>query len=153
MKRPEWDEYFLKLARVVKERSNCLRGAVGVVVVKDRHIIATGYNGTPAGVKNCFEGGCERCLHREKNILSENERKDLCLCLHAEQNSLLQAAYHGIPTKGATMYATTAPCLQCAKAIINAGIVKVIYEENHQDDLGIELMSSVGIKVDQYKKS
>lgn len=145
--RPNWDEYFLKLAHMVKERANCLRGSVGVVIVKDRHIITTGYNGTPAGTKNCFEGGCERCANREKNIIKENERKDLCLCLHAEQNALLQAAYHGVSTKGATLYSTIAPCLQCAKAIINAGVAKIVYEGDFQDKLGIDLLKSTNIIV------
>lgn len=146
-KRPEWNSYFLKLAHVVKERSNCLRMAVGVVIIKDKHIIATGYNGTPAGVANCIDGGCERCLQREKNILKSGERKDLCICIHAEQNSLLQSAYHGVSTKNAILYATVAPCLQCAKAIINGGISTVIYEEDYQDDRGVSLLKSAGIDV------
>jgi len=144
--RPSWDEYFLGLAKEVEKRSNCLRMRVGVVIVKDRHIIATGYNGTPAGIQNCTEGGCERCLHREKNILKENERKDLCICIHSEQNALLQAAFHGISTKGAVIYSTVAPCLQCAKHIINAGIASVIYRKKHQDDLGTALLHKVHIE-------
>jgi dCMP deaminase len=150
-KRPSWDSYFIKLAHVVKERSNCLRGSIGVVIVKDKRITATGYNGTPTGIKNCFEGGCERCSDREKNLLKENERKDLCLCLHAEQNALLQSAYHGVSTKGATLYSTIAPCLQCAKAMINAGIAEVVYEGEFQDDMGIKLLASANIKVSKYE--
>lgn len=149
--RPSWDEYFLNLAQIVKKRSNCLRMNVGVVIVKDKHIIATGYNGTPKGIKNCIEGGCERCLHREKNILKENERKDLCICVHAEQNALLQSAYHGVSTKGAKMFSTTSPCLQCAKHIINAGITSVIYEAEHQDNLGTELLRSAGVVIQRSK--
>lgn len=145
--RPAWDSYFLKLAHVVTERSNCLRMAVGVVIVKDKHIIATGYNGTPAGVPNCIDGGCERCLQRQKNLLSAGERKDLCICIHAEQNAILQSAYHGVSTKGAILYATVAPCLQCSKAIINAGISTVIYEGDYQDDRGISLLLSTGLTV------
>jgi dCMP deaminase len=145
-KRPSWDQYFLRLAHVVKDRSNCLRQAVGVVVVKDKHIIATGYNGTPAGVTNCCDGGCERCFHREKNMLKENERKDLCICIHAEQNALLQSAYHGVSTKGAVLYSTIAPCIQCAKAIINAGIAAVVYEQEHQDDLGVKLLTTATLQ-------
>lgn len=144
--RPSWDEYFLKLAHVVKERSNCVRMNVGVVVVKGKHIIATGYNGTPSGILNCSEGGCERCADREKNILKENERKDLCVCIHAEQNALLQCAYHGAPAKGAVLFSTVAPCLQCAKAIINAGIEEVIYEAEHQDELGLLLLQKAHVK-------
>ncbi len=144
-KRPSWDDYFLDLAAVVKTRSNCLRMAVGVVVVQGTHIIATGYNGTPAGTKNCIDGGCVRCANREKNVLAENERKDLCICLHAEQNALLQSAYHGVSSRGATMYSTVAPCLQCAKAIINAGIADVVYSLAHQDDMGLALLKSAKV--------
>lgn len=137
---------------MVKERSNCLRMSVGVVIVKDKHIIATGYNGTPAGIKNCIDGGCERCLQRHRDVLKENERKDLCICVHSEQNALLQSAYHGASTKGATMYSTTAPCLQCAKTIINAGISCVVYEKEHQDKLGINLLRTAGLKTQKYVK-
>lgn len=149
-KRPSWDEYFLNLAQMVKKRSNCLRMAVGVVIVKDKHIIATGYNGTPAGIKNCNEGGCERCLQRQRNVLKENERKDLCICVHAEQNALLQSAYHGVSTKGAIMYLTTAPCLACAKHIINAGIATVTYKKDHRDKLGINLLKSAALNTQKY---
>lgn len=145
--RPSWDEYFLNLAHVVQVRSNCLRISVGVVIVKDRRIIATGYNGTPAGIKNCVDGGCQRCLDREKNVLKENERKDLCICIHAEQNALLQSAFHGVSTKGAVMYSTIAPCLQCSKSIANSGIASVIYSEEHQDDLGRKLLEEAGVEV------
>ncbi|MBI3620396.1 cytidine/deoxycytidylate deaminase family protein [Candidatus Roizmanbacteria bacterium] len=146
VKRPSWDEYFLQLAEVVKRRANCLRRSVGVVIVQGKHIIATGYNGTPAGVKNCTAGGCDRCLKRHKNILKENERKDLCICIHAEENALLQSAYHGASTRGAVLYSTIAPCLQCAKAIINAGIAGVVFKENHQDNLGIKFLADAGIR-------
>ncbi len=152
MQRPTWDEYFLKLAHVIKDRSNCFRMAVGVVVVKEKHIIATGYNGTPAGVKNCFEGGCERCTQREKNLLKLDERKDLCICIHAELNALLQSAYHGVSTKGAVLYSTIAPCIQCAKAIINSGISEVFYEEEHQDKLGRELLIRAKVTVNHFKE-
>ena len=148
-KRPSWDEYFINLAQVVKSRANCLRLPVGVVIVKDKRIIATGYNGTPTGVKNCLEGGCQRCLDRQNNILKENERKDLCICLHAEENALLQSAYHGVSTKGATLYSTIAPCLQCAKSIINCGIAKVVYASFHQDTLGLNLLTSNRIVIEK----
>ncbi len=149
-KRPSWDDYFLDLARVVKSRSNCLRASVGVVVVQGTHIITTGYNGTPAGTKNCIDGGCSRCAKRESNVFAENERKDLCICLHAEQNALLQSAYHGVSARGTTMYSTVAPCLQCAKSIINAGIAQVIYSASHQDDMGLALLKSAKIGVRQH---
>lgn len=151
MQRPDWDEYFLKLANVVKERSNCLRMSVGVVIVKEKRIIATGYNGTPIGVKNCYEGGCERCYKREHNLLKLDERKDLCICIHAELNALLQCAYHGVSSKGAVLYSTIAPCIQCAKAIINAGITTVIYEEEHQDIIGRKLLKQAKVIVKHIK--
>lgn len=148
--RPSWDEYFLNLAEVVKTRSNCLRMAVGVVVVKDKRIIATGYNGTPAGVKNCLEGGCQRCRDRQNNVLKENERKDLCICIHAEENALLQSALHGMSTKGAILYSTVAPCLQCAKAIVNSGIAEIVYGEDHQDDTGLKLFAEAGVTIRKF---
>lgn len=145
--RPSWDEYFMNLAQTVKTRSNCVRRQVGVVLVKDKQIIATGYSGTPKGVRNCDEGGCQRCLDRVKNILKTNERKDLCICICAEQNALIQAAYHGISTKGTILYGTISPCLQCARLIINAGIAVVVYPQVYQNTWGSKLLKSVGIEI------
>ncbi len=144
--RPSWDEYFLKLAATVRDRANCLRATHGALLVKDRRIITTGYNGTPKGVKNCLEGGCSRCLNRHENRLSEHERKDLCICVHAEENAILQSAFHGAPSAGASLYATTAPCLQCAKSIINAGIVRVVYTDPHKSTLGVDTLKKAGVK-------
>lgn len=146
--RPSWEQYFLDIARVVRGRSNCLRQSVGALLVQGKHIIATGYNGTPAGIKNCFDGGCERCLKRHENSLKANERKDLCICLHAEENALLQSAYHGVSTKGSILYSTIAPCAQCAKSLINAGISAVIFEENHSDTEGLKLLKKAGVKTE-----
>jgi dCMP deaminase len=148
--RPSWDEYFLQLARSVQERSNCLRRSVGVVIVKDKRIIATGYNGTPSGLKNCLDGGCERCLLRHQNRLGENERKDLCICIHAEENAILQCAYHGASSRGASLYATVAPCLQCAKSIINAGIVRVVFTDPHKSTLGVALLKKTGVRTQKH---
>ena len=121
--RPGWDEYFMQIARIVAMRSNCMKRKVAAVVVKDRRIISTGYNGTPRGVRNCNEGGCPRC-----NALADSgTRLDECLCSHAEENAIVQAAYHGISVKGATLYSTFSPCLICTKIIINAGIERVVY--------------------------
>lgn len=147
-KRPSWKEYFLDLARVVRGRSNCLRQSVGAVLVQGKHIIATGYNGTPAGIKNCFDGGCIRCLKRHQNKLKEGERKHLCVCIHAEENAILQSAYHGVSTRGAVLYATVAPCATCAKSLINAGISRVIYERGHSDTKGLELLKTAKIKIE-----
>lgn len=127
-KRPPWDEYFMDIAHVVKRRSNCSRRQVAAVLVLDRRIIATGYNGTPRGVKNCFEGGCSRCA---SNVPSGADLGE-CICSHAEENAIVQSAYHGIRTKGASIYVTLSPCLTCAKMIINAGITEVIYDEEYR---------------------
>ena len=127
-KRPDWDTYFMSIAHVVKLRSNCSRRMVAAVIVKDKRIISTGYNGTPRGVKNCFEGGCPRCAGNAPS----GSNLDECICSHAEENAITQSAYHGISTKDATMYVTLNPCLTCAKMIINAGIKEVIYDEEYR---------------------
>jgi len=148
--RPSWDAYFMSIAHIVQSRSNCIRGARGAILTKDKRIVTTGYNGTPSGVKDCDEGGCKRCLDREQNKVQEGERKDLCICVHAEQNALIQAAYHGVPTKGTTLYSTVSPCATCAKAIINAGVVEVVFDDEHSDDFGEKLLILAGIKVRKY---
>lgn len=150
--RPDWDTYFMQIAQVTKKRTNCIRLKVGAVVVKDRTIIGTGYNGTPYGIKNCFEGGCVRCLKREKGEIGPGEDKEKCICVHAEQNAILQSAYHGISTKGATLYTTTSPCIQCSKMILNAGISEVVASETHSDSLGEKLLLTAGVKMKIVKK-
>ena len=125
--RPDWDTYFMDIAHVVKTRSNCSRRNVAAVIVKDRRIISTGYNGTPRGVRNCNEGGCPRCASNAPSGTGLGE----CICSHAEENSITQAAYHGISTKGATIYVTLSPCLMCSKMIVNAGIREVVYDEEY----------------------
>ncbi len=121
--RPDWDTYFMQIARMVAMRSNCMKRKVAAVIVKDLRIVSTGYNGTPRGVKNCNEGGCPRC----NSLADSGTRLDECLCSHAEENSIVQAAYHGISLKGSTIFVTCAPCLMCTKMIINAGIQGVVY--------------------------
>lgn len=121
--RPSWDDYFMETAHVVAKRSNCMRRHVGAVIMKDNHILSTGYNGTPRGVKNCFDGGCPRCSGKVKS----GTHLDECLCTHAEQNAICQAAYYGVAIAGSTIYITISPCLTCAKLIINAGIKEVVY--------------------------
>ncbi len=157
LKRPAWGEYFLNLTDVVGHRSNCLRQPVGAVLVQGTYIIATGYNGTPMNTKNCNEGGCERCAKRHDGLIKEYEDKELCVCVHAEQNALLQSAYHGVATQDTTLYSTLMPCLQCAKALINAGVKEVIYREDHyekghEDNLGKKLLKQAGIKVVHFSK-
>jgi len=125
--RPSWDSYFMSIAKQVASRSNCMKRKVAAVVVKEKRIISTGYNGTPRGIKNCDEGGCKRC-----NSFAESGTKlDECLCSHAEENAIVQAAYHGISIKDAVLYLTFSPCLTCAKSIINSGIKEVIYNEKY----------------------
>ena len=121
--RPDWDTYFMEIAHVVATRANCSRRKVAALIVADRRIISTGYNGTPRGVTNCFEGGCPRCSGTAPSGTSLEE----CICVHAEQNAICQAAYHGISVAGSTIYVTISPCLTCAKLIINAGIREVVY--------------------------
>ncbi len=127
--RPDWNTYFMNLAQVVKTRGNCLLMQVGVVLVKDKRIIATGYNGTPVGLQNCTDGGCPRCMKKSKGLIKSGEEKGSCLCVHAESNAILQSAYHGVSTKNSIMYATYSPCMLCAKEIINAGISELYYFE------------------------
>lgn len=145
MKRPNWNTYFMQLADVVATRSNCIRRSVGAVLVQDKRIIATGYNGTPHGIANCDEGGCNRCSERESGKLKSGEREETCVCIHAEQNAVIQAALHGVSTLGATLYTTIPPCSQCAKILINAGIKHVLYRKDPHFIEGILLLNSANI--------
>ncbi len=141
--RPDWDVYFMDIAHVVKRRSNCLRRDVAALIVKDRRIVSTGYNGTPRGIKNCFDGGCPRCAGAARS----GERLDECICAHAEENAILQAAYHGIALKDATLYCTNSPCLLCAKMIIAAGIREVVYEALYPfKDQAARLLKTAGVR-------
>ena len=121
--RPTWDEYFMEIAHVVAKRANCSRRQVAAVIVKENHLLSAGYNGTPRGVRNCFDGGCPRCSGHAPSGTGLDE----CLCVHAEQNAICQAARYGINVSGSTIYVTISPCLTCAKLIINAGIREVVY--------------------------
>ena len=125
--RPDWDEYFLNIAKVVASRSNCIKRKVAAIIVRDRRIISTGYNGTPRGARNCNEGGCPRC----NSMAQSGASLEQCLCCHGEENAITQAAYHGISLKGATLYSTFAPCLLCTKMIINSGIIEVVYNQDY----------------------
>ena len=121
--RPDWDEYFMMMAEVAATRSNCIKRRVGAVIVHNRQILSTGYNGTPKGIRNCSDGGCPRCGGGGASGAGLNE----CLCVHAEENSIVQAASHGVAIRGGTLYCTLCPCSYCAKSIINAGIEEVVY--------------------------
>ena len=140
--RASWDEYFMEIAEIVKTRSTCLRRQVGAVIAKDNRIITTGYNGAPSGVSHCTDlGYCERM---QRNIPS-GERHELCRALHAEQNAIIQAANLGISTQGATMYVTLQPCIICAKMIINAGIVRLVYKGTYPDELSLAMLQEAGM--------
>ena len=142
--RPSWDRYFMDIAEVASRRSNCTRRRVAAVIVRDHRVISTGYNGTPRGVRNCCDGGCPRC---SSDAPSGTKLGD-CLCSHAEENAIVQAAYHGIMVKGATLYTTFSPCLLCAKMIINAGIEEVVYHARYSiDDVSLALLREAGVRV------
>jgi len=138
MTRKSKDVYFSEIADLVSTRSTCLRNNVGAVIVKDSQILSTGYNGAPKGLPHCEElGGCMRA----KMNVPSGTHHELCRGLHAEQNAIIQAAYHGVSVKGAKLYCTTQPCSICIKMIINAGIIEVIYMEPYQDKLALELVN------------
>jgi len=141
--RPGWDAYFMGIAHLVAQRSTCLRRKVGALVVKDRRILATGYNGTPSGIRHCSEVGC---LRAKKNIPS-GERHELCRGLHAEQNVLLQASLHGVSLQGSALYVTNQPCLICAKMIINAGIKEVVIAGPYPDAMARRFLREAKVKV------
>ena len=149
--RPSWDEYFMEIANVVAKRSNCSRRHVAAVIVKDRHILSSGYNGTPHGTKNCFEGGCPRCSGK----VASGTHLDECLCVHAEQNAICQAARYGINVADSTIYITLSPCLTCTKLIINAGIKEVVYAGDYTNfvDTVKKMFKDAGVKVRQYKEN
>ncbi|MBI1978288.1 MAG: AAA family ATPase [Candidatus Omnitrophica bacterium] len=147
-KRPNWDEYFLGIAKVVALRSNCVKRKVAAVIVKDKRIISTGYNGTPRGVKNCSEGGCPRC----NQMASSGTKLDECLCSHGEENAITQSAYHGVNIKDATLYTTYSPCLLCTKMIINSGIREVVFNVDYPlASVAKKLLEESGITVRKVK--
>ncbi|RDY23573.1 cytidine deaminase [Romboutsia maritimum] len=141
--RPSWDEYFMEIAEIVKKRSTCMRRQVGAIIVKDKQILTTGYNGSPKNLDHCEETGCKR---QELNIPS-GERHELCRALHAEQNAIIQAAHNGVGISGSTLYVTTKPCVLCAKMCINAGITKIIYKGDYPDDMSMEMLVEAGVEL------
>ena len=141
--RPTTDDYFLEIASVVARRSTCLRHNVGAVIVRDKQIIATGYNGAPKGMEHCLDIGCVRI----KENIPSGTRHEVCRACHAEQNAIIQAALHGITTEGATLYCTHQPCILCTKMMINAGIKRVVYSAGYPDADSLEFFKSVGIEV------
>lgn len=145
-KRPGWTEYFMDITRLVSKRATCVRRRVGAVIVKDKRILTSGYNGAPTGLRHCQEVGCLR----QKNNIPSGQRHELCRGLHAEQNAIIQAAYHGISIKNATLFCTTLPCSICLKMLINAGIKKIIFEEGYPDDLTESLLKEAEISITKF---
>ena len=141
--RPSWDEYFMDIVRDVATRSTCRRRKVGAILVKDKRIIATGYNGGPTGLAHCLEIGCLR----EQLGIPSGQQHELCRGVHAEQNAIIQAARYGVHTDGSTLYCTTQPCVQCTKMLLNAGVTEIIFSEGYPDGLALQLLQESGIKV------
>ena len=139
--RPSWDEYFCEIARQVATRSTCLRRHVGAVVVRDKRILSTGYNGAPRGLAHCDKVGCLR----EQLGIPSGQRQEICRGLHAEQNAFLQAALHGVSVQGGTIYVTHQPCITCAKMIINSGIVRVVCVNSYPDELAQEMLEEAEV--------
>ena len=145
MNRPTWPEYFMAITKLVAKRSTCLRRSVGAILVKNKRILATGYNGAAAGLRHCEEVGCLR----ENSSVPSGMRHELCRGLHAEQNVIIQAAYHGIPIQDATLYCTNKPCVICSKMLINAGIKTIYYEDGYDDPLSDQMFLEAGIQVER----
>ncbi len=141
--RPDWDNYFMQIATVVATRSTCSRRQVGALLVQNKRILSTGYNGAPSGLSHCLEVGCLR----EKLQVPSGERHELCRGLHAEQNAIIQAAVHGVAIKDAVLYCTHYPCSLCAKMLVNAGVRNLVLATNYPDDLAKELFAEAGIEV------
>ncbi|MBI4595438.1 MAG: dCMP deaminase family protein [Candidatus Tectomicrobia bacterium] len=143
VKRLSWDEYFMEITKLVAQRSTCLRRQVGAIIVKEKKILTTGYNGAPSGITHCLDVGCLR----EKLGIPSGERHELCRALHAEQNAIIQAAQHGVSIKGGVLYTTLQPCSLCAKMIINSGIVTVYYEDGYPDQLSLDLFEEAHLQI------
>ena len=145
--RPSWNQYFASITRMVATRSTCLRRHVGAVLVKEKRILSTGYNGAPAGLKHCIEVGCLR----EEASIPSGTRHELCRALHAEQNAIVQAAYHGISIAGSTLYCTNKPCVICSKMLINAGIKRIFFDDGYDDDLSDAILDEAKIEITRFE--
>ena len=145
--RPTWDEYFMNLLDVIQTRSTCLRRQVAAVIVKDKQIISTGYNGSPRGIKHCDEVGCLR----EKMDIPSGERHELCRGTHAEQNAIIQASLHGVSIEGADIYITCSPCVLCTKMLINSGIKRIVYKGDYPDKLALEMLNETCVELVKFE--
>jgi len=146
-KRPSWDEYFLEVAELVSKRSTCLRRKVGAVAVKDKQILATGYNGPPSGLAHCLDIGCMR----EKEKVPSGQRQELCRALHAEQNVIIQAGIHKVNLKGSTIYVINQPCVTCSKILISAGIKKIVFSKGYPDALAVDMLKEAKIDIRKFE--
>lgn len=144
--RPEWDKYFMDLLEVIKTRSTCMRRQVAAIIVKDKQIISTGYNGAPKGVFHCDQVGCLR----EKLGIPSGEKHELCRGIHAEQNAIIQASMHGVSIEGTEIYITHSPCVLCSKMLINAGIKRITFKGDYPDKLALDLLGEAGVEVVRY---
>ena len=141
--RPSWENYFMGITALVAKRSTCLRRSVGAIIVKDKRILTTGYNGAPSGIRHCLEVGC---LREQLNVAS-GERHELCRGIHAEQNAIIQAAFHGVSIKDSTLFCTNLPCSICAKMIINAGIKKIFYQSGYADAISEDMLQEASVEL------
>ena len=141
--RPSWENYFMGITALVAKRSTCLRRSVGAIIVKDKRILTTGYNGAPSGIRHCLEVGC---LREQLNVAS-GERHELCRGIHAEQNAIIQAAFHGVSIKDSTLFCTNLPCSICAKMIINAGIKKIYYQSGYADSISEDMLQEASVEL------
>ncbi|NLJ86877.1 MAG: cytidine deaminase [Firmicutes bacterium] len=146
--RPSWDEYFMEIAHLVAKRSTCLRRQVGAVLVRNKHILSTGYNGAPSGVPHCLDVGCLR----EKLGIPSGQQQEVCRGIHAEQNAIIQAALHGVSTEGAALYCTNQPCTLCAKMLINAGIKRIVYQGVYPDELALEILREADLPLERWER-
>ncbi|MCZ7406525.1 MAG: cytidine/deoxycytidylate deaminase family protein [Candidatus Methanoperedens sp.] len=147
--RPTIDEYFMEIATIVAKRSTCLRNQVGAVIVKDKRILSTGYNGAPRNLEHCLDIGCIR----QQNNIASGTRHELCRAVHAEQNAIIQAALHGVSIEDATIYCTHQPCILCAKMLINARIEKVVFGVVYPDKEALSFFNKAGVKIEQFDLS
>jgi dCMP deaminase len=146
--RPSFTQYFMDITELVAKRSTCLRRSVGAVLVKDKRLLSTGYNGAPSGIRHCGETGCLR----EQLSVPSGERHELCRGIHAEQNAIIQAAYYGVSIKDSTLFCTHLPCSICTKMLINSGIKIIYYKSGYADSLATEMMNEAGIQVIKFKE-
>ena len=149
IKRPSWDEYFMEITTLVGQRGTCLRRQVGAIIVMENRILSTGYNGSPKGLPHCETVGCIR----EEMKIPSGQRHELCRGLHAEQNAIIQAAWHGVKIQGGTLYCTHKPCVICVKMMLNAGIKKLVYSGGYPDELAAELLKTSPLEVVRYEKN